>query len=178
MSSDHPAPSAPERTAPPVTGRSALRYFRLATAVIWTLLILVLCWLPTEFVDEVESESSWFRIPNLDKVVHGGIFVVLPIVWLRLSSSPGISNHVARSTSRQTIWMVILGGFAFGVLTELGQLVPIVGRDAEASDLVMDFIGVLIGVAIAPLVEPWIRFVERRLFREPATELVPAEPAA
>ncbi len=178
MSSDHTAPSAPERIAPPVPGRSALRFFRLATAISWTLLILVLCWLPTQFVDEVEEGSSWFRIPNLDKVVHGGIFVVLPIVWLRLRAAPNPSPSAPRSSARPTIWMVILGGFALGVLTELGQLVPIVGRDAEVSDLVMDFIGVLIGVAIAPLVEPWIRFVERRLFREPTPELVPAEPVA
>jgi VanZ family protein len=115
---------------------------------------------------------------NLDKVVHGGMFVALSIVWLRLRAVGKPASPASRSTPSPSIWTVILGGFAFGVLTELGQLVPIVGRDAEASDLVMDFMGVLIGVAIAPLVEPWIRSVERWLFREPATELVPAEPVA
>ena len=74
--------------------------------------------------------------------------------------------------------MVILGGFALGALSELGQLVPIVGRDAELYDLVTDCVGVLIGVAIAAPVEPLIRLVERRLFPEPATELIPAERAA
>jgi hypothetical protein len=74
--------------------------------------------------------------------------------------------------------MVILGGFALGALSELGQLVPIVGRDANLYDLATDFVGVLTGGAIAPLVEPSIRFMERRLVREPATERVPAEPTA
>jgi hypothetical protein len=197
VSSDHSVPGARERTAPPVPLRSAVRSVRLAAAVIWTVLILVLCWLPAEIVHEVEGESPWLRIPNLDKVVHCGIFVVLSILWLRLRQAPTISHaapeapgsspvhsaprtpHPApRAASRPTIWMVILGGFALGALSELGQTLPIVGRDASLYDLVTDCVGVLIGVAITPLVEPLIRFVERRLFREPVTELIPPTPAA
>jgi hypothetical protein len=166
LSFDDSGALAGRNTTPPVPGHNAIRSFRLATAVIWTLLILVLCWTPAVFVQKVEGTSWWFRLPSLDKVVHAGIFVVLSILWLRLGRS------------KRMIWAVILGGFALGALTELGQLLPIVKRNAELYDLATDCVGVLVGVAIAPLVEPLIRIVERRLFREPTTDNVPVAPAA
>ena len=92
MSSDHSVGSGPERAASPAPRRSAIRFFRLAAAVFWTMLILVLCWLPEELVHEVEGGSNWFRIPNLDKVVHCGIFVVLSIAWMRVWVAPGITK--------------------------------------------------------------------------------------
>ena len=45
--------------------------FRLAAAVVWTVVIMVLCWLPSGVVHELPDESSWFEIPNFDKLVHG-----------------------------------------------------------------------------------------------------------
>jgi VanZ family protein len=153
----------PDQSAPP---RDRLKSVRQAAAVLWTILILALCWLPRQYVHEIEGDSSWFRVPNLDKIVHCGIFVVFSILWLRLA------------TSRRAKWAVLLGGLALGALSELGQLLPIVGRDAELYDFATDSVGVVIGVLVAPLVEPLIRFVECRLFREPAAGLRPAEPAA
>ncbi len=154
------------RTEQSAPRRDHLKSIRVATAVLWTVVILTLCWLPRQYVREIEGDSSWFEIPNLDKIVHCGIFVVFAILWIRVAPS------------RRTIWAVVLGGFAIGALSELGQLVPFVNRDAELYDLVTDSVGVLIGVAIAPLVEPVIRFVERRIFRKPALEPGPAEPTA
>jgi hypothetical protein len=47
---------------------------RLILAVVWTLTILALCLLPGVWINEVEKGSSWFKLPNLDKLVHSGIF--------------------------------------------------------------------------------------------------------
>ena len=121
-----------------VTG-DRLKSFRFGSAVIWTVLILLLCWIPASYVQEIEGKSPWFQIPDLDKVIHAGIFVVLAVLWRRLTSS------------RRAIVAVVLGCFALGALTELGQLLPIVRRNAELYDLVTDCIGVIVGVAIALL---------------------------
>jgi len=150
-------PDAGERTARSAAVPNPLKSFRVAAAVIWTILILVLCWLPARFVHKVEHGSWFFDVPSLDKVVHCGIFVVFSILWLRLGHS------------RRTILAVILGGFALGTLSELGQLIPFVNRDAELFDLVTDCVGVLIGALISPVVAPFIQFVEHRLFRDRAS---------
>jgi hypothetical protein len=81
-------------------------------AVVWTLLIMVLCWLPRTLVDEVEHESTWFKLPYLDKIIHCGIFVVFSILWLRVRSFRGRVASVA------------LFGFALGALTEIVQSLP------------------------------------------------------
>jgi VanZ like protein len=131
------------------------KLFRLAAAIIWTVVILLLCWIPATVVQRIEAKSPWLQIPDLDKVIHAGIFVVLAVLWRRAYSS------------RRAIGAVILGGFALGALTELGQLLPIVRRHAELYDLATDCVGVLIGVAIAPLIEPSLRAIERVLIRAP-----------
>jgi len=137
---------------------------RLVMALVWTLLIMVLCWLPRNLVRRVEGESSWFQIPNLDKLVHCGLFVVFSILWLRV-----------RWFRRRFGW-VALGGFVLAVVTELVQQLPVVGRDASVADALTDVIGVLIGIAISSRVEPLARFVEARLLRETPAPPLPAEP--
>jgi hypothetical protein len=149
------------RAERPAFVRDRLQLFRLAAAIIWTVLILVLCWLPPKFVQKIEGESPWFRLPDLDKAIHGLLFLVLAILWRRAYPS------------RRAIGAVILGGIALGALSELGQLLPIVRRHAELYDLAMDSVGVLFGVAIAPLFEPLFRAVERLIIRLPS----PAGPA-
>jgi hypothetical protein len=134
-------------------GGNRLKVVRLGVAILWTLLIMVLCWIPRGFVHKIEEESSWFRLPSLDKVIHFGMFVVLAILWRRYDSS------------RRAIGAIVLGGVALGVLTELGQLLPVVSRNADLYDVVMDGIGLAIGVAIAPYVEPLLGFFESRLGR-------------
>ena len=140
-----------------VPRRNRLHALRVAAAVIWILVILVLCWTPKYVVSRVENES-FFQLPSLDKLVHGVIFVVLAILWLRVGSS------------RRAIGFIILGGFALGIISELGQMMPFVRRNANLYDMLTDWAGVLIGIAAAPLVEPWLARLERRLIRDPDPE--------
>jgi len=129
-----------------------LQRIRLAAAIVWTLTIMALCWLSPRWVHRVERSSSWFEIPNLDKVVHWGIFCAFALLWLRAS----------RSSRRY--WFVALGGLALAAITELVQNLPIVNRDGNVADAIADLIGVLIGLAIASSVEPFFRLIESRLF--------------
>jgi hypothetical protein len=152
-------PSGPglgARAERPDARSDRLKVFRFASAVIWTVLILSLCWIPGSIVHKVEQESSWFRIPELDKAIHAGMFVVLAILCRRVD------------WSRRAVGAVILGGFALGAMSELGQLLPIIHRTASLYDLAVDCVGLIVGVAIAPSVEPLFRMIERRLMRVPS----------
>jgi hypothetical protein len=133
--------------------QARLHRYRRAAAILWTIVIMVLCWIPRAAIHELEDGSTWFKLPNFDKVVHAGIFVVFSLLWVRVWSSP-----------RQRLW-AILGGFGLAVLTEIGQLVPAVGRDANIADALTDCAGVLAGIAVAPLLEPLARRIETSLFR-------------
>jgi len=114
---------------------------------------MALCWLSPKWVHELERKTpSLFEFPDLDKVVHWGIFCVFALLWLRVS----------RSSHRY--WLVALGGLALAVITEVGQNLPMIQRDGNVPDAIADVIGVLIGLAIAAPIEPLLRFVESRLF--------------
>jgi hypothetical protein len=142
-----------------------LTFYRLVMAVLWTILIMTLCWLPRFVVEAIESESSWLEVPNFDKLVHCGIFVIFAILWARVWSA------------RSRFAWVMLGGFALAAITEVVQQLPTIGRDANLYDAVTDAIGVVIGIAVAPLVEPWARFLESRLFPGSRTQPVAARGA-
>jgi hypothetical protein len=132
--------------------RRALGIVRFATAVLWTLVILALCWLPGELVQEVEGESAVFRIPHLDKLIHWGIFVGFAVLWLRVGES-----------RRRYAWVVI-AGVGVAALTEVVQaLVPQIHRYGEIGDFLIDGLGVITGIAVAHWVEPWLRRLETRI---------------
>jgi hypothetical protein len=133
---------------------SDLTIHRALMAVLWTIVIMMLCWLPRHVVQRVEAGSGWFKIVNLDKFVHGGIFIVFALLWARVWSSP-----------RRFTW-IALGGVIFAAITEIGQLIPAVGRDATVPDLIADSIGILIGILAFSWAEPWFQLVESRLFPE------------
>ncbi len=144
--------SSIDETASPTRNVKTLHRIRLAGAVFWTLAIMVLCWLSPGWVEELEQKTpGWFAFPDLDKVVHWGIFCIFALLWLRTSES------------RRRFWMVALGGLALAVITEVGQNLPFIRRDGNVPDAIADVIGVLIGLAIAVPVEPLWRFAESRL---------------
>jgi VanZ like family len=149
-------------TADPPATRSGLHRFRLAMAIVWTFVIMTLCWIPGRMVHDLEDGSRWFKIPDLDKVVHAGIFVIFSLLWARLG------------TSRRRLARVVLGGFGLAIITELVQRLAIVGRDGSVADTIVDFAGVLVGVVAVPLIEPLARFVEARIFREAVSQPGPA----
>jgi hypothetical protein len=132
-----------------------LSTLRWAAAAGWTLVILLLCWLPHTVVREVEDNSSWFEIPYLDKIVHGGIFVVFAVLWLRAPRAPGQLGYG---------W-VALGGLILAVVSEVGQNMAWVGRDASVADTLTDWAGLAVGLLLAPLLEPGLRALEFKLFR-------------
>jgi hypothetical protein len=132
--------------------RRVLWIVRFATAGLWTLVILTLCWLPRDLVQEVEGESSVFRIPHFDKLIHWGIFAGFAVLWLRV-----------RESRWRYAW-VVLAGVGVAALTEVVQaLVPQIHRDGDIGDFLIDGLGIITGIAVAHWVEPWLRRLESRI---------------
>ena len=107
---------------------------RALLASCWTLVILALCWIPRTLLPVNERAAKPFTIPNLDKLIHMGIFAVFAVLWMRVGDSP-----------RRGRW-VLVAGLTLAVLSELGQEIPVVNRDASVADGLADGLGVVAGL--------------------------------
>jgi hypothetical protein len=116
--------------------------FRLLSAVLWTIVILILCWTPEIYLPVEEGPGSWLDFLPLDKVVHLGIFAIFGVLWLR----------ALPTCSFRFLW-VGLAGTALAIITEMVQNVPIINREGEVQDVVADVVGVLIGILVFPWIE-------------------------
>ena len=153
MASFPTSPSSDGPTRQPPAARTDSNGYRVVMAILWTIVIMMLCWLPGSIVQKLEDGSSWFDVPDLDKVIHAGIFVVFSILWAR-----------ALSCRRRFAW-VALAGFGLAIVTEFVQNLAVVVRDGNIADTLTDGAGVLVGIVLVPLVEPFARLIESRIFQ-------------
>src|SRR3954451_16819621 len=111
---------------------------RLSLAVLWTIMILAMCWTPGDWLPvKQEEESSWLDIPHFDKLVHGGLFAVFAVLWM--AALAGRSRRIAR---------VAVAGLFVAAISELGQLIPAVNRDGELMDVLADSARLLAGLGL------------------------------
>ena len=96
------------------------------------------------------------------------MFLVFAALWARAWSSP-----------RRLVW-IALGGIGLAVVTEIGQALPAVGRDASVADVLADVIGLVVGLAVAPYLEPAAVSVESFIIRKTGLQplLLNESPAA
>jgi VanZ family protein len=115
-------------------------------AWLWSIFVLVACWLPARwFPDELKPTGPppWWALPiAFDKIVHFGLFAVFAFLWAYRPGKPLRTN------------VPLLAGFAFIVLSELGQTIPYVGRTADLDDALADLVGLFAGLIVARLVSP------------------------
>jgi VanZ family protein len=109
--------------------------WRTALAWTWTLAILAVCWLPHSAMTFDEGASRPFLIPHFDKVVHAGIFAGFAFLWAGPAPSKG---RMAR---------LLAAGVALAAISEVGQTIPFVNRDASWMDGLADVVGVVTGLA-------------------------------
>ena len=111
----------------------------LAAAVFWSLAIMAVCWLPLPMFTGGDGGEHPRLIPHFDKIVHAGIFAVFGVLWLRVI--PG----------KWRFPVVVLAGAALAAVTEVGQSLPIVGRDGDWADGLADVAGALISYPLATI---------------------------
>jgi hypothetical protein len=109
---------------------------RILPALAWTILVLVLCWIPGRWLGhEVPGGQS-------DKLAHAGMFAVFSWLW-----AWGVAPSMR--TAR------ILGaGVLLALVTEVGQAVPLIGRDPDPLDALADSIGLGVGLGVFRLRRP------------------------
>jgi hypothetical protein len=105
-------------------------------AISWTILILVLCWTPHQNMPFDEGMPSYFHRLQFDKIGHCGMFAAFAFLW-------------RRGTGPSSAAVIAISGIALAVITEVGQAIPIVNRDADTWDAMADCLGVAIGLVVA-----------------------------
>jgi VanZ family protein len=116
-------------------------------ATLWTVAILVACWLPKSAMPVREASLTHSRLPHVDKVVHFTMFAGFGALW---------TAALQRGRGR---W-VIAAGMLLAVVTEVGQNHPWVGRDGGIDDGLADFVGTVIGVIVAAIFRARYDFAE------------------
>jgi len=94
----------------------------------------------------MESPRLPEEIAMQDKLLHGFMYTLLAIAW---TVSIQITNYKSQITK---YLLVCLSVTAYGALMELLQHYCTVTRSGEWLDVLADFIGALIGVAIVAII--------------------------
>jgi len=119
---------------------------RVVVAVLWTIVILVLCWAPQTLLPVNERTALLTQELHLDKFVHAGIFTVFTVLWLR-----------TRPSGKTRYLWVLLAGTALAAITEVVQNLPIINRKAGFEDAKADFAGLLFGFPLFHWIEQKLR---------------------
>ena len=81
-------------------------------------------------------------VSGADKLVHGGLYLILglSLAWGRRRTASGVQG-----------FLLLLIGMAYGALDEWHQSF-VMGRDSSLGDWVADSAGVMLGLALFPLI--------------------------
>ncbi len=116
-----------------------MRISRTQIAWLWTLLVFGACWTPRQMMPGGEGEAIIFPKSNLDKFIHFALFFGFAWCWIQ-------------TRSIRTRW-VLAAGIAATAATEIGQLAPIINRDATWPDAAADLLGLVSGLMVFALVQ-------------------------
>lgn len=108
-------------------------------AILWTLLIFVLCFIPSKGLPD-------WQIPFFDKWTHFILFAVYVILWL----------NCFQYNNWKTYIIIVLNSFFLGCFVEFLQgLLSFLGRSQDNWDTLADTIGGIIGTILYILFRYW-----------------------
>ena len=113
---------------------------KLYVAVTWSIIILILLSLP----GSVLPKEQTFKIPQLDKIVHIGLFGGFVLLWSLYYSSKKLSQ---KKLLRIFFFIFILACI-YGIGMEYAQKYWIQMRDFDTKDIIADLIGAGIAYGI------------------------------
>jgi hypothetical protein len=123
-----------------------LKIFRTAyLAIAWFIVIHVLTLVP--FKSNPDTNLNFF--PNIDKLVHFGLFFILCFLWGTYFFSKKDLSQQAKNK-----WFFILPLLAIldGIGIEFLQKLPVIHRDFEWFDALADGIGAVAGILFAKII--------------------------
>ncbi|HEU4716850.1 MAG TPA: VanZ family protein [Bacteroidia bacterium] len=113
-------------------------------AILWALLILILCGLPGKDIPHI----SFLELLSFDKLVHAGIFFVLTVFGIKgcrlQKRSAYMKEHAAFLSAGISS--------AYGGLMEILQGTIFIGRTADIFDFIADSIGCVAAVWLYPYI--------------------------
>ena len=111
-----------------------LKYSSLA-AILWTLIIFVLCCTPGRFI----PTTNWLELLSFDKFVHTSIFFTLTFLWL-------IFGFKTTKLSSTTIFLIIVACIFYGGMLEVMQATLFSQRSGDWLDFIANTFGCLMGL--------------------------------
>jgi hypothetical protein len=126
----------------------------LIYALLWALLILVLCVMPPGNL----PRQGWLDALHVDKFVHAAMFAVFFVLLVN-----GIQQQHGFALARKhPQWVAFLIAVAYGVFTEWTQEAMGLGRRADVADVLADTAGVFLGMAYLRWGEAWVAQQRKR----------------
>lgn len=107
----------------------------LLLAVIWTIIIFILCCTPGKYIPTV----SWLELLSFDKFVHASIFFTLACLWL-------MYLHYSNKLSIQSISITIFMCIAYGGILEIMQATLFSQRSGDWLDFIANSFGCFMGL--------------------------------
>ena len=117
--------------------------YNLLLAVLWTVLIFILCSTPGHFI----PTTSWLELLSFDKFVHAIIFFVLTILWLVYFFKANKLSPLINAT-------IILFCISYGGLLEIMQSNVFSQRSGDWLDFIANSFGCLMG---------WLFFYKKKI---------------
>ena len=111
-----------------------LKYSLLA-AIVWTLIIFILCCTPGKYV----PTAHWLELLSFDKFVHASIFFTLTFLWL-------LVGFKKNKLSLSIMIFIIIACIGYGGLLEIMQAKVFSERSGDWLDFIANSFGCLIGV--------------------------------
>ena len=121
----------------------ALRYY--IPAILWIILILVLCTLPGRDI----PHTGWFDKIHMDKLVHFGLFGGI-VLFLSL----GYYRQRKHIPALMLFLFVLCSAF-YGLAIEFIQKYYAIDRSFDMNDAAADTLGAIAGVWVFKLVRRW-----------------------
>ena len=109
--------------------------YSLTAAIIWTLIIFILCCTPGQYI----PTTNWLELLSFDKFVHASIFFTLSLLWLVFTFRIGRLNSFS-------IIFVILLCVSYGVALEMMQATIFSNRSGVWLDFIANTFGCLMGL--------------------------------
>ena len=117
--------------------------YSLLFAVLWTVIIFILCSTPGHFI----PTNNWLELLSFDKFVHASIFFVLTILWLVYFLTANKLSPLISAT-------IILFCISYGGLLEIMQSNLFSQRSGDWLDFIANSFGCLMG---------WLFFYKKKI---------------
>ena len=111
-----------------------LKYSLLA-AIVWTLIIFILCCTPGKYV----PTAHWLELLSFDKFVHASIFFTSTFLWL-------LVGFKKNKLSLSFMIFIIIACIGYGGLLEIMQAKAFSERSGDWLDFIANSFGCLMGL--------------------------------